>query len=154
MPSGKLLNLSEKAKIDAYIDCGKSYAWIATKLGRSKSAVVGYATGYRNHGQKKSSGRPRKLSKRDERQISRAASNSTKSTARIKRELNLNVSRETVRRAIHRNPNLIRAKMKKVPKLKPVHKQRRLEFGQQNMNTNWDRVNFLVTIFLKSPLCR
>jgi transposase len=142
MPRGKQLTHDEKTQIDAYRDAGKGYQWIANKLNRSKSAIVGYVTGYRDHGKKKRKGQPKKLSKRDERAIGRAASNSTKSVAMIGRELGLDVSRETVRKAIHRNPNIVRAKMAKIPKLKPEHKTRRLEFARQNMNRNWNTIDY------------
>lgn len=141
MPSGKLLTRDEKIKIDAYHEAGKSNQWIANKLGRSKGAIGGYLTGYRNHGQKKSSGRPKKLTARDERQIGRKISNTTKSAADIKRELKLNVTSRTVLNAIHRLPNIVRAKMMKVPKLKDVHKQARLTFARQYMTQDWNKVS-------------
>lgn len=142
MPRAKELTDYEKGQIDAYRTEGKGYGEIAKQLGRSRGAVQDYVTKRRGYGQKKRSGRPKKLSKRDERQIGRAASNSFKSTATIKRGLNFDVSRETVRKAIQRNPNIVRAKIIKVPKLKDVHKQRRLEFARQNMARDWSKVSF------------
>lgn len=108
MPRGKGLKSEEKIQIDAFREAGWSYDRIAKRLGRSKGSVQDYVSKRRGYGQKKRKGQPKKLSKRQERQISRLASNSTKSTATIKRELDLNVPNETVRRAIHRNPNLVR----------------------------------------------
>ena len=95
---GRAKNLTEREKnqIDTFRECGKGYSEIARRLKRSVSAVYSYVTGYRNHGQTKSTGRPRKLSKRAECAIGRLASNSLKSAVDIKRESNLNTSRDTV----------------------------------------------------------
>lgn len=142
MPRGKGLTQEEKTKIESYHKAGKGYGWIANDLGRSKGAIQDFVTKRRGYGKKKRKGQPKKLSKRDERAIGRAASNSNKSVAKIKSELQLDVSRETVRKAIHRNPNIVRAKMMKTPKLKDEHKRRRLEFARRNMARDWSKVSF------------
>jgi transposase len=141
MPRAKQLTDYEKGQIDARQSKGDGYGTIAKALGRSKSGVRNYLTKRDGYGQKKRSGRHKKLSKRDERAIGRSASNSTKSAAKIKSELNLNVSRETVRKAIHHNPNIVRAKMMKAPKLNEEHKRRRLDFARKNMARDWNKVS-------------
>jgi transposase len=140
MMKGKQLADYEKGQIDAYRANGDGYGTIAKAVGRSKGAVQNYVTKRRGYGKKKSSGRPKKLSKRDERAIGRAASNSNKSTTDIKRELNLDVCRETVRLAIKRNLNIVRAKMMKAPKMNAGHKAARLKFARQNMARDWIKV--------------
>ena len=136
----KRLTDYEKGRIDELRAAGKGYSEIARQLKRSEGAVRHYVTGYRNYGQTVSSGRPRKLSRRDERAIGRAASNSFKSAANIKRELDLDVSKNTVLRAIRRTPFIKRAKLLKVPKLTLKHKTRRVEFARANMSRDWSRV--------------
>jgi biotin operon repressor len=142
MPRGKQPTDYEKGQIDARLAKRDSYEDIAKALGRSRSGVETYALKHKNYGQKKRSGRHKKLTKRDERAIGGSASNSTKSAAKIKAELNLNASRTTVWRAIKKNPNIVRAKMMKAPKLKDEHKRRRLEFVRQNMARDWSKVDF------------
>lgn len=91
-------------------------------------------------------GRKKKITKRDERQIIREVSNSTKSCEQVKRTLGLNVHRQTVWRTIKANPNIERQKMKKAPRLEPPHKHRRLQFARDNMNQEWILVGrFYVT---------
>ena len=96
MVRGKKLTDNEKSQIDALRAVGKTRSEIAKALNRSRTAVFGYVTGYRNHGQNKNTGRPRKLSKLAKRAIGRAASNLLKSAVDIKRKSNLNTSRDTV----------------------------------------------------------
>lgn len=96
MPRGKKLTEYEKGQIDAFRAEGKGYKAIAKELGRSTSGIKHYVLKHNDYGTKKRSGRPKKLTRRDERAIGRAASNSTKSTAEIKSDLNLNVSKRTV----------------------------------------------------------
>lgn len=147
MPRGTQLTDTEKAKIEAFREAGKGYGYIANKLGRSKAAIQKFVTKLGGYGQKTRKGRPRKLSKRDEHQISRAMSNSTKSLNQIKRGFQLNVSKSTIFRAIQRNPNIVREKMKSAPKLKDIRKHVRLEFARNNMNRNWKLVRLFIGFF-------
>ena len=62
------------------------------------------------------------MTQRGERQISRLASNSTKSTMEINVEFQLQVRKSTIIGAIHLHINLKREKMTLVPKLKTQHK--------------------------------
>uniref|UniRef100_A0A914EK45 Transposase Tc1-like domain-containing protein n=1 Tax=Acrobeloides nanus TaxID=290746 RepID=A0A914EK45_9BILA len=102
--------------------------------------VWSYLQNPEEYGTAKHTGRPSKLSGRDKRRIYRAASNSTATCIKIKSDLDLTVSPETIRRTISKNPNLVRRKMKKAPALKEVHKRRRLEWVRQNMNHDWSKV--------------
>lgn len=146
MPRGKELTVVEKAQIEALRTAGKSYTFIANQLHRSKGCIQDFVTKRRSYGLKRRSGRPKKLTEREERHISRIASNSTKSANEIKRECQLQVSKGTIIRALNRNPNLKREKMMSAPKLKMEHKIQRLEFAKKNMRTDWDMVRTL-TIF-------
>jgi transposase len=141
MPRGTELTDYEKGQIDARRANGHGYGTIAEALGRSKDAIQNYVTGRFNYGQKRRSGRAKKLIKRDERAIGRAASNSTKSVNDIKREIGTEASKTTVWRAIKRNPVIVRAKMMKTPKLTSEHKTRRLNFAKENMARDWSKVS-------------
>lgn len=91
---------------------------------------------------KKRKGRPRKVTKRDERHIARTVSNETKTLNEVKRECNLNVHKSTVSRAIKRIPHIVREKMKSAPKLTDLHKRARLDFARDNMARNWSLVSW------------
>ena len=123
---------------------GKSLKSIAKDVGRSPHVIRNFIEnrdGYGTHFNR--SGRKKKLSARDERQIARAASNSMKSCATIKTELKLDVERTTVWRSIQRNPHLVRQKLMSAPRLEPIHERNRLEFARINMGKDWILVRFL-----------
>lgn len=140
MPSGKRLSENEKGQIEAFFKSGMSFRKIAKEMKRSDRVVRNFLQNKSEYGTKKNPGRPRKLSNQDERRVTRAASNSTRSLAEIRRQLDLNVSRETIRRTLHRSPHIVRAKMVKAPTLTSVHKEKRLEFARRNMSCNWNKV--------------
>jgi transposase len=141
MPRGTELTEFEKGQIQAYNDAGKSNREIARLLRRSEFVVRNFLKNPEAYGTRKRSGRPSKVSERDKRRIYRAASNSTASSSKIKRDLGLNVHPKTIRRVISKNPNLVRRKMKRAPALKEVHKRQRLEFARRNMNKDWSKVS-------------
>uniref|UniRef100_A0A8R1I9A5 Transposable element Tc3 transposase-like DNA-binding HTH domain-containing protein n=1 Tax=Caenorhabditis japonica TaxID=281687 RepID=A0A8R1I9A5_CAEJA len=62
---------------------------------------------------KKSTGRPRKVTSRDERNIIRVVSNSPKSLNDVRAELNLSVRKQTVHNAITRNGTIVRQNITK-----------------------------------------
>lgn len=143
MAKGSKLSEKEKGKIDAYRDVGKSNREIEHLLGRSPTVVDNYVNDPDNYGKKKIRGITKKLSDRDTRRICREASNSTKRCSQIKRDLNLNVSPETIRRTILKNPNLVSRKMKRAQALTLNHKRIRLEFGRRNFRKDCSKVSVL-----------
>uniref|UniRef100_A0A915DHE1 Transposase n=1 Tax=Ditylenchus dipsaci TaxID=166011 RepID=A0A915DHE1_9BILA len=76
----------------------------------------------------------RKPSKRDERRISKEASNSTESANEIKRELDLQVSKTSVLRSLWRNENLVHVKLNPAPRILLHHIEGRLKFARDNMS--------------------
>jgi transposase len=86
-------------------------------------------------------GRQRVLSDRDCRRLRKAASNTTASAGKLKNELSLKASRQTICRRL-KEMNLIRKKMKSKPPLTPFHKAARLSFCRLNMQRDWSKVWF------------
>lgn len=142
MPSGKKLSQHEIGQIEAFRKVGMGIRAISRQINRSLHVVQNFLKNSDDYVKKHRGGRKKKLSLRDERQIIRKASNSTKTLNQIKRELNLNVHKSTISRSIKRNPNIIRAKMAKAPALTSQHKATRLEFARNNMNRDWGLVRF------------
>jgi transposase len=148
MPRGKSLTEREIGQIEAFHSEGLGIREIARKINRSHNLVMNWLEKQENYGKKnKKRGRKKKLSKRDERQIIRKVSNTTKSCAKIKQELGLDVHRQTVWRTINKNPNISRQKMNKAPRLEPVYIRGRLEFARNNMGRQWNLVGSCCACF-------
>lgn len=147
MPRGLKLTEFEKGQITAYEGQNKSNRWIANKLNRSLDVINRYVKDKANYGTTKRSGRPQKLSVRQKRHIVRKASNSTISCATIKRELGLEVHRDTVRNVLKANPNIVRRKKHRAPAITDNDKVIRLAYARRNMITNWDCVSFFLIFF-------
>lgn len=144
MPKGKKLTEYEKGRISALHELGWSNRRIGLDLGRSHDVINRYLSDPNNYGTAKSPGRPSVLSSRDKRRIVNAASNSTLSSAEIKRNLNLPCTSRTVRNVLKRSEFIVRAKLVSCPKLTPIHKAKRLKFAEKMIqeNTNWNKVRF------------
>lgn len=145
MAKNSKLSEYEKGQIDAYRAARKSNREIGRLLNRSKCVINNYVKDPANYGTKKTRGITKKLSDRDTRRICRTASNSTKFCSQIKKDLDLNVSPETIRLTILKNPNLVSHKMKRAPALTVLHKRNRLEFGRRNLRKNWSKVSVFIT---------
>lgn len=141
MGRGKPLSPYEQGQIVVLHEQRLSMRGIAKKLGRSLCVVQNFLKNKENYRKLKSTGRPNVLTARETRLVSRKASNSMKSAVTIKEELNLLSSKSTNLRVINGQPNLIRAKLKKIPCLTKQHKIKRKEFAKDNMATNWNQVN-------------
>ncbi|CAJ0587816.1 unnamed protein product, partial [Mesorhabditis spiculigera] len=140
MPRGKKLSDVEQGKIDLLIQQGKSQRQIAEEIHRSQKAVFTYISKQDTYNEKHAGGAPKKLTERDERAIGRALSNSTKSLAQIKADLQLNVTRQTIYNAVLGSPIIKREQMKRVPKISPAHEAARMQFAQNHMTTDWSLV--------------
>ena len=141
MARGRKLSDIEKGQITAYKREGKSNREIARILDRTPTLIGNYVNDSAGYGTRKSTGRPSKVSERDKRRIYREASNSVKNCSAIKRELGLNVSPETIRRTIMKNPNIVRRRLKKAPAIKTVNKRKRVDFSRQNTRRDWFKVS-------------
>ncbi|KHJ76693.1 transposase, partial [Oesophagostomum dentatum] len=140
MPRGTRLSLEGQSSASALSDAGFSVKKIAAQLGRTPCAVAAYSRDPDHYNTRNSQGRLRELSDRQQREIWRKVSNSTKSLSGIRAELSLSVSCTTIWRTIKRNRNIERGVMRRVPRLTDAHKHRRLEFARTNMGTNWAKV--------------
>ncbi|EGT49447.1 hypothetical protein CAEBREN_03079 [Caenorhabditis brenneri] len=108
----------------------------------SRKCISNFVKNPKHYEQNLKSGAPPKLTSRDRRLIIREASNSIKSCNDIKKDLGLNVSKQTVWRVIDKDPNIVRGVLKPAPRLTDDHKRCRLDFARNNMNTNWEKVVF------------
>lgn len=128
MGKGCELSPSEMSTIDSLHKLKLSSREIGKHIGRDMSTVLRYLK--RGIGLKSSprSGRTSKLSERTEKRIWREASNHGSNCTTIKRELSLDVSPSTIKRCLHRNPNLQFQKMLLRPQLTPQHKANRVSW--------------------------
>lgn len=92
-------------------------------------------------------GDQKKLSERDRRRVINAASNSMKSLSQIANECGINVSKPTISRVLKESGTITRQKLMTMPKLLPRHKQARLDFAKNNLQTNWNKVSFMIIVF-------
>jgi len=86
-----------------------------------------------NHGRKKRSGRPKKVTPRDQRAILREASNNGSTSRRIKDSLKLPYHPTTIKRVLEKSPVHKYTKRLGKPTLKPMHKQARIEWAKLHM---------------------
>ena len=135
------LSARERGKIDAYQELHLSKRDIARRIRRSVHAITSYTNDKLKYGNNMR-GRSRVTTKYDDRRILREASNSTKSSVKIRYDLNLNCNARTVRRRIKDASHIMYKKMLMKPPLTAVHKQRRLQFCRVNMQRTWTGVWF------------
>lgn len=141
MPRGKLLSEKEKGEIEAFYQENVGIRGIARRIGRSHHVVLNYLKNPTGYGKTAKKHHKSKVSDRQIRLIVRTASNSQKSLAQIKQELNLSVCRETIRQVLIKSPYIKRAKKTKAPKLTLSHIERRLNFAKTNMSRQWNMVS-------------
>lgn len=148
MPRGKLLTEHEKGQIVAFRKTGLGLRVIAREIGRSHKVVKNFCDDMENYGTRKSSGRPKKLTKRDERRILNEASNSTKTLRQIAASIPTDVSKQTIWRTIKASDTIVRSKLLTTPRLLARHKAQRLDFAKENMNRDWKLVRKSSVVFL------
>ena len=138
------LSESEKSLILHLQGERKSVSEISKTLKRSRKVIINFLADPDAYGKRKSTGRPRAISKRQERHLLRLVSNSTRTAAEIAREAGISASARTVRRVIQAAPHLKRKKLKKCPPLTNDHKERRLAFARNHVQwtENWRQVLF------------
>uniref|UniRef100_A0A8R1ES50 FAD-binding PCMH-type domain-containing protein n=2 Tax=Caenorhabditis japonica TaxID=281687 RepID=A0A8R1ES50_CAEJA len=108
MGRAPLHTVAEQAHISVMHQLGSSLHMIFRYVKKSRSAIRSYLNNPIYYGKKKSTGRPRKVTSRDERNIIRVVSNSPKSINDIRAELNLSVCKQIVHNAITRSGTIVR----------------------------------------------
>ncbi|OXA54337.1 Transposable element Tc3 transposase [Folsomia candida] len=138
MPTGKPLSDYQLGQIDLLHEQGASQSRISQFLGCSQSAISNYLNSKTHQGLETTSyGRPKILTPRDERQISKLAATGQYSIREIQRELPFTVSKDTVHRSLTNNTDLEWRKKLTQPPLTQRHKGARLEFARKHMS--WDK---------------
>uniref|UniRef100_A0A8R1IMG0 HTH_Tnp_Tc3_1 domain-containing protein n=2 Tax=Caenorhabditis japonica TaxID=281687 RepID=A0A8R1IMG0_CAEJA len=84
---------------------GSSLHMISRYVKKSRSAIRSFLNNPLFYGKKKSTGRPRKVTSCDERNIIRVVSDSPKSLNNVRAELNLSVCKQNVHNTITRKHN-------------------------------------------------
>ncbi|KHJ85037.1 hypothetical protein OESDEN_15242 [Oesophagostomum dentatum] len=117
MPRGTRLSSEEESSASALSDAGFSVKKTAAQLGRSRCVIAAYLQDPDHCNTRNAQERPRRLSSRQQREIWRKVSNSTKSLSGICAELSLSVLRTTIWRTIKRNGNIERAMMRRAEEI-------------------------------------
>lgn len=136
MAKQKILNLSEKTKIDVYRSEGYSNRAIAKKIGRSPTVVDNYIKDPEGYGKNFKGRVSLSLSTYEKRKIIRIASNSALSLSKIRAQAGVEASKSSVRRVIKSCEYLKYLKLQKKPPLNAPRKEKRLQFARDYMV--WD----------------
>ncbi len=136
----------EKGQIVAFKICGWSHSRIAKQLNRGKSSITGFLKRYKerdDYKRKNGSGRKRLTTDEEDKAIIRIAKKRrTVSAKKIKIDLNLNVTEQTLRNRLHEQDFWSHLQLKK-PYVSDVNRQKRLEFSRKHLNwslSQWKRV--------------
>ena len=150
MPRGTELSEFERGEIIGLKKANFSYREIANILNRSKRAVENTINDYFNKNKTTAAlrtGRPKKLSTRDERQLVKAVRKVPKTTAnqlsKQLEELNIIASEKTVRRTLH-TKNIYGRKAVKKPLISAKNRKKRLFWchARKNWGNEWDKIIF------------
>ena len=140
------LTSEQRAQAILMLEIGFSLREIAAKVGcKSHTTILRLKEKYKETGKvenKPGSGRPRKLNERDERALIRRlttkeCSNAVQLQKSLKTSNNVEVSTNTVRRALKRNGLVARVKRKK-PLLSKKHREKRLKFAKDHKDWTID----------------
>ena len=144
MPLGKLLSEYEMGLISGLKSAGMSNRDIATSIGRSSTVVDNYVKNPENYGQNHRGGRPKAISIREKRKFLRDVSNTGLSINQIRGQNGITASKTTCWRLCNEDHNLVFSKMKRTPKLKPVHIENRLNWAKTHMSwtEEWHKIIF------------
>lgn len=119
---------------------------ISRKIKRSLCVVQNYLSSPDSYGTQKRSGRKRKLDQTAQRRIVRASSNASISLNQLRAMIDNKISRSTVWRILKRTDFIQYKKRKLVTKLTAKHKEARLQFARNNVDTNWNRVRKKINV--------
>uniref|UniRef100_A0A3B5QK18 Transposase Tc1-like domain-containing protein n=1 Tax=Xiphophorus maculatus TaxID=8083 RepID=A0A3B5QK18_XIPMA len=146
------MSLETKERIVKLLEEGNPSRMVAKDVGWSQSAVSKIWTKYKQHGmvvKAKRTGRPRKTSKRQDKQLKAICLENRKSTTKQMKhkweEVGVNVCDRTVRNRLKEMGFQYR-KAKRKPALTPKHKRTRLQWAKE-------RQSWTVDDWMKLPCC-
>ncbi|XP_023227615.1 uncharacterized protein LOC111628123 [Centruroides sculpturatus] len=144
MPRGVTLTENEIRKIYFFKGKGWPTRKIASKLGRSQTAVQNVLKKGDNYNKIKRTGRKPSLQPRDHRRITSLATNESLSTHEIAAVLSTPVSNQTVWKSLRKNKTINFMKLKSKPKLTELHRSTRLQWAKDHVNwtTEWRKIDF------------
>lgn len=144
MGRGKPLTETERGYILASNANGVSNSKTARQINRSESVVRHFLKDKDGYGTKKASGRPPKVSIRDQRAIFKLATRNKICSGQIVDHLKLPVTRRRVCQILNKSVNASWLQRMPKPPLNPHHSERRLEFGKAHIDWGdlWKKVIF------------
>lgn len=144
MTQGKLLPIELQQQVLTYVDLKKTPEWIMKKLKISKTSFYRIKSLHRikhENEYKTKPGRKEKISKSQKMRIQKELkSNPRTSLNKLKIKLKLKTSLTTISKVV-RSIGIHRRKMRKIPKLTPNHKTKRMNFALSHCdpNFNWSK---------------
>ncbi|OAF71660.1 hypothetical protein A3Q56_00555 [Intoshia linei] len=126
MGKGKKLNNFEKGQILALYNEGKSYIKIGIIIGRSKDVVRNYCIDSEGYGKKKSSGRPKCISPRDERRLLGLVTREKCTATQIFIKMNNVISIRSIQRTLQHFDLFLFSRIKTIPRLLKKYKKSRM----------------------------
>ena len=142
MGRSKTLSENENGRIEAFRKANYSRSRIAKELNRSINVISNYLNAPEDYGIKKSPGRKKKLSAKQERLL-RRASFGTFSANQLRTELNLTVSKNIVINYLNASKILKYEKRLKVPALQEHHKIASVQWAKtMSLERRLDQHNF------------
>lgn len=150
-PHGKEMSLDLRKRIIALHKRGEGYKKISKALLISKNTVAKVIQKFKTDGTaakvQRRTGRPRKLTPRQERLVMRKVEENRHASAQqvskeVETEIGVNVSRDTICRTVQRN-GMHGCRPRRKPLLKPSHKKARLEFARAHAEKDegyWDSI--------------
>lgn len=142
----KHLNDLEKGQVIAYSKEGQSIRYMARQMGRARATISAFKKKYEQTGElgrKKGSGRPRKTTKRQDRNVIREMLKNRKVTAKeIINEVGLGVSQRTVRRRLNEK-GYSSFFQRKRPFINKRNRRKRVKWARDHLNwtdDDWDKV--------------
>ena len=144
MVRGKTLSENEKERNETFRKANYSRSRIAKEFNRSINFISNYLNAPESYGIKKSSGRKKKLSAKQERLYVRRASLGKFSANQLRTELNITVCKNTEINYLNASKTSKYKKRLKVPALQEHHKIARVQWAKTMLLTRegWTNIIF------------